>query len=197
VSRLVGVPLVPSGDGKVRQWVGVWDRFFSDRKVFLGQDLGEDTVSVVVASLLYLDYCCKSDIYICINCSGDEVLPCLALLDTMRSVKANIGTIGLGRCLGMAGFVLAMGYKPFRYALSNTRIMLYHPSCVVRGQAIDIYREVHELVKVREYMEQLISEQSGKDSEKISSDLQRNLYLDSQEAIEYGILDGVMRQFLC
>merc|ERR1712023_254273 len=105
-----------------------------------------------------------------INCSGGEVLPGLTLSDTMRYIKSDVSTIGCGGCMGMAGFVLAMGEKGKRYALRNSRIMLHHPTGTARGYANDIRREAQELLKIRDRMNALISRQSDQPITKVIHD---------------------------
>merc|ERR1711959_564874 len=124
---------------------------------------------------------------------GGEVVPSLAMLDTMKYVKSDVVTVGLGGCMGMAGFLLAMGQKSKRYSLRNTRIMIHHPAGIARGQASCIHREAYELLRVRDQMEKLIVEQSGQPPAKVAYDLRRNLFMTAEDALEYGIIDRIVR----
>merc|ERR550514_510745 len=144
--------------------------------------------------MLYLDSINNNDIKIYINCSGGDVTPCLSLLDTIRHVKSEVASVGFGGCMGMAGFLLSMGHKGKRFALLNTRMMLHHPTGTVRGQASDIYREACELMKIRNRMDQLLAEQTGQPVEKIAYDLRRNMFMTTEYAVRYGIIDSVIGQ---
>merc|ERR1712110_432310 len=141
------------------QWVDLWNLMYRERIVFLGQTLNEDHGNQLVATMLYLDSENTEDLNPYINCSGGEVVPSLAILDTMRYINSDVATFGFGGCMGMAGFLLALGQKGKRHALRNTRIMLHHPAGVARGQVSEIYREARELLKIRDLIDEFISEQ--------------------------------------
>lgn len=191
----IGVPRVPyrnAGDG-MWQWTDIWNVMYRERIIFLGQHVNEELGNQLVATMLYLDSANKKDLKLYINCPGGEVVPCLALLDTMRHIKSDVTTIGFGGCMGMAGFLLTMGQKNKRSALRNTRIMLHHPTGTARGQASCIQREAHELLKIRDYMDKLIAQQSMQPVEKVAYDLRRNLYMTTEDALEYGIIDIIVR----
>merc|ERR1712118_194768 len=113
------------------------------------------------------------------------------MLDTIQYIESDVATIGIGGCIGMAGFLLAMGKKSKRYALRNTCIML-HPDGTANGQAIHIYREACELLKLRDYINQLVAKQSGQPLEKVTYDLKRNLFMTTEEALDYGLIDKIV-----
>merc|ERR1712057_135833 len=127
--------------------------------------------------MVYLDSENKKDLNLYINCPGGEMVSCLAMQDTMSYVKSEVSTIGFGGCIGMAGFLLAMGQKSKRCALRNTRILIHHPAGVTRGQAASIHREARELLRIRDRMDRFISIQSGQPIEKVAYDLRRNLFM--------------------
>jgi len=191
----IGIPKVPyrNTKNKIWQWIEIWDALYRERIIFIGQAINEDMANNLVATILYLDSVNNNDIKININCTGGEVSPSLALLDTMRYIKSDVLSIGFGSCMGMAGFLLSMGHKGKRFALYNTRLMLHHPTGTVRGQVSGIYREACELMKIRNRMDQLIAEQSGQPVEKIAYDLRRNMFMTTEHAIEYGIIDCVIK----
>jgi ATP-dependent Clp protease protease subunit len=191
----IGIPKVPFRNSKERfwQWIEIWDVMYRERIIFMGQPLKEDTGNNLVATLLYLDSLNNNDIKNYINCSGGDVTPCLAIFDSMRHVKSDIVSLGFGSCMGMAGFLLSMGHKGKRFALQNTRLMLHHPTGLVRGQASEIYREACEIMKIRNRIDQLIAEQSGQPVEKVAYDLRRNIFMTAENAIDYGIIDTVIK----
>lgn len=191
----IGVPRVPYRTPKEGgwQWVDIWNCLYRDRIIFLSKPVDEELGNQLVATMLYLDSESKKDMNIYINCSGGEVVPSLAIHDTMRHIKSDVGTVGFGGCMGMSGFLLAVGKKGKRYALQNTRIMVHHPSGAARGQASDINREARELLRIRDYMDNILAQATGQPFDKIAKDFSRNKYFDTSEAQEYGLIDQVVR----
>ena len=142
--------------------------------------------------MLYLDSEDKKDIRLYINATGGDVVPCLALHDTMRYLKSDVGTVGFGACMGMAGFLLAAGAKGKRCVLPNTRVMLHHPSGATRGQAADIDNEARELMRTRNYVNRVLAGATGKSVADIQKAINRNLYLDAHEALAFGVVDRIL-----
>lgn len=190
----VGVPRVPYRTPKEGswQWVDIWNCLYRERIIFLSNAVDDELGNQLVATMLYLDSENKKDLNLYINCSGGEVVPCLALQDTMRHIKSDVGTVGFGGCMGMSGFLLAMGARNKRTVLSNTRIMVHHPSGAARGQADDINREAKELLRIRDYMDGLLAEATGQSFERIAKDFSRDKFFDAQEAKDYGLIDNVV-----
>ena len=155
--------------------------------------VNEELGNQLVATMLYLDSENKKDISVYMNGTGGQVVPCLSLHDTMRHIGSDVSTVGFGGCMGMMGFLLAMGQKGKRYVLPNTRVMLHHPSGAARGQASDIHRESRELLRQRDYITALLATQTGNDYDKLKYDLQRNLYMSADDAVDYGVIDTVVR----
>ncbi|KAL3133756.1 hypothetical protein ABBQ32_008240 [Trebouxia sp. C0010 RCD-2024] len=191
----IGVPRVPYRTPKEGgwQWVDIWNCLYRERIIFLGKAIDEETGNQLVATMLYLDSENKKDLNLYINCSGGDVVPCLALHDTMRHIKSDVVTVGFGGCMGMSGFLLAVGKKGKRYVLPNTRIMLHHPSGSARGQASDIQNEARELLRIRSYVNKMLAEATGKPLERVQHDFNRNYYFNTQEAKEYGIIDNIIK----
>merc|ERR1712070_112892 len=115
------------------------------------------------------------------------------MTDTISYINSNVATVGFGGCIGMAAFLLAMGQKSKRCVLRNTCIMIYHPVAVARGQAVSIFREAHELLRFRNEIDRLISVQSEQPINKVAFDLRRKLYMTSEDASLYGIIDHIVR----
>jgi ATP-dependent Clp protease, protease subunit len=152
----------------------------------------DELANQLVATMLYLDSEDKKDIRLYINATGGDVVPCLALHDTMRYLKSDVGTVGFGACMGMAGFLLAAGHKGKRCVLPNTRIMLHHPSGATRGQAADIDNEARELMRTRNYVNRVLARATDKDVRTVQKDFNRARYFDAQEAMAYGIVDRIL-----
>lgn len=191
----IGVPRVPYRTPKEGgwQWVDIWNCLYRERIIFLSKPVDDELGNQLVATMLYLDSENKKDMNIYINCSGGEVVPCLAIHDTMRHVKSDVGTVGFGGCMGMSGFLLAVGAKNKRSILQNTHIMIHHPSGAARGQASDINREAKELLRIRDYMDSILSEATGKPFDTVAKDFSRNKYFDAKEALEYGVVDQIVK----
>ncbi|KAK9844699.1 hypothetical protein WJX74_005670 [Apatococcus lobatus] len=191
----IGVPKVPyrSAQAGGWQWIDIWNCLYRERIIFLSKAVDEELGNQLVATMLYLDSENKKDMQLYINCSGGEVVPCLALHDTMRHIGSSVATVGFGGCMGMSGFMLAVGAKGKRYLLPNTRVMLHHPSGTARGQATDIHNEARELMRLRNYVNNVLSNATGQPLPKVQHDFNRNKFFDAQEAKDYGIVDQIIR----
>lgn len=191
----IGVPRVPYRTPKEGgwQWVDIWNCLYRERIMFIGKAVDDELGNQLVATMLYLDSENKKDINMYINCSGGEVVPCLAMFDTMKHIGSDVATVGFGACMGMSGFLMSVGKKGKRYVLPNTTIMMHHPSGVARGQASDIQNEARELMRVRNYVNGVLSVATGQNQETIQKDFNRNMYFNPAEALEYGLIDNVLR----
>ena len=191
----IGVPRVPYRTPREGswQWVDIWNCLYRERIIFLSKPVDEELGNQLVATMLYLDSENRKDISLYMNVSGGDVVPCLAIHDTMRHVKSDVGTVGFGGVMGMSGFLLAVGARGKRSVLQNTHVMIHHPSGAARGQASDINREARELLRIRDYMDTILAQATGQPMEKVAHDLRRNVYLDAEEALEYGVVDQIVR----
>lgn len=191
----VGVPRVPYRLPRTNYWawVDIWNCLYRERIVFLSKAVDDELGNTLVATMLYLDSENKKDINMYINASGGDVVPCLALHDTMKHIGSDVATVGFGGVMGMSGFLLACGKKGKRYALQHTSIMLHHPTGVARGQASDVHNEGRELLRVRDYMDATLSVATGRPFQSIQSDLERALYMSPQDAQEYGVIDRILQ----
>lgn len=176
----------------IYQWVDLWNCLYRERVIFIGTPVDNELGNQMVATILYLDNEKKKDLQFYINCSGGEVVPCLAIHDTMRDIRNDVATVGFGHCLGMIGFLLGMGTKGKRHSLENTQIMLHHPSGIAHGQASDMTRECRELLRLRDYIDGIIAEACNQPFDKVVKDLRRNKYFNPQEALEYGLIDAIV-----
>jgi len=192
----VGVPKVPYRTPQEGswQWVDLWNCLYRERIIFVGTGVTEDLGNQLVGTMLYLDSVSDKDMQIYINtCQGGEVVPSLALYDTMRHLKSDVGTVSFGGAMGMAAFLLCSGTKGKRVALAHTRLMMHLPSGAARGTSTDMWNETRELIRIRGYMVKCLQQQTGQTEEKLVEDLSRNKYFTPESAQEYGIIDQVLR----
>jgi ATP-dependent Clp protease protease subunit len=192
----IGTPKVPyrtPGEGGW-QWVDIWNVLYRERIIFLGQYIDEEFGNQVVATMLYLDSIDNTKpMYLYINCPGGDITPCMAIYDTMESIKSPVGTLALGYAYNNAGLLLAAGAKGMRTAMPLTRVALMSPAGSARGQADDIVNEARELSRVRNYVYEQVAKKTGQPIEKVMKDLNRIKRFSASEALEYGIIDKVVR----
>merc|ERR1712176_1472042 len=191
----VAVPRVPYRTPQENwQWVDLWNCLYRERIIFVGQGISEELANQLVGTLLYLDSVSQKDLQMYINtCQGGELVPSLALYDTMKHLKSDVVTVGFGGVMGMAAFLMCAGTKGKRLALSHTRIMMHLPACAARGSSTDMWNETRELLRIRGYMLKCLEQQTGKSQEQLLEDFSRNKYFTPEAAEEYGIIDQVLR----
>ena len=192
----VAVPRVPYRTPQEGQWqwVDLWNCLYRERILFVGQGITEELGNQLVGTLLYLDSVSQKDLQMYINtCQGGEIVPSLALFDTMRHLKSDVVTVGFGGVMGMAAFLMTSGTKGKRLALSHTRIMMHLPAGTARGSSTDMWNETRELLRIRGYMLKCLETQTGKSQEQLLEDFSRNKYFTPEAAEEYGIIDQVLR----
>ncbi|CAN6191519.1 unnamed protein product [Urochloa humidicola] len=192
----IGTPRVPyrtPGEG-TWQWLDIWNALYRERIIFIGDNIDEEFSNQVLASMLYLDSIDNTKkILLYINGPGGDLTPCMALYDTMLSLKSPIGTHCLGFAFNLAGFILAAGEKGSRTGMPLCRISLQSPAGAARGQADDIENEANELIRIKNYLYGKLAEHTGHSVEKIHEDLSRVKRFDAEGALEYGIIDRIIR----
>eukprot|EP00850_Spirogloea_muscicola_P010254 SM000059S18731 [mRNA] locus=s59:703101:706408:- [translate_table: standard] len=190
----IGTPKVPyrtPGEGGW-QWVDIWN--YRERIIFIGQYMDEEFSNQVLATMLYLDSIeSTKPITLYINSPGGEITPTLALYDTIESIKSPVGTLALGYAYNNAGFLLAAGTKGLRVAMPLVRIALQSPAGAARGQAEDIQNEAKELIRVRNYVCKELAKKTGQPVEKVTKDISRIKRFSAQEALDYGLIDRIVR----
>ncbi len=175
-----------------RQW-DVFSRLLKDRIIFLGDVLDDFIANAIVAQLLYLQSQKRdADITLYINTPGGIVSAGFAVYDTMRYVTCDVATVCIGQAASMGSFLLAAGSKGKRFALPHSRIMLHQPSGGTRGQASDIDIQAREILRMKEEINRILSENTGQSPERIAKDVERDIYLSPQEALDYGLIDRVL-----
>ena len=192
----IGVPRVPykTPNENSWQWVDIWNCLYRERIVWIGQTIDEELGNQLVATMLYLDSVDKSgkDIYLYINTEGGDIVPTMAILDTMKHIKSEVGCVAFGSARAMGGMLLACGAKGKRAALPNTCVMLHHPADAARGQASDINNEGRELLKIRAKINEMVAEATGQSVEKVHDDIRRDFHLTAEQALDYGVVDKVL-----
>ena len=187
------VPMVVEQTSKGERSYDIYSRLLKERIIFLSEEVNDVSASLVVAQLLFLDAEDPGkDIHLYINSPGGSVTAGMAIYDTMRYIKSDVCTICIGMAASMGAFLLAAGEKGKRYALPNSTIMIHQPLGGVQGQASDIKIHTEYLLKVKEKLNKILSENTGKPLEQVEKDTDRDNFLSSEEAKEYGLIDEVM-----
>ena len=171
----------------------IFSRLLNDRIIMLSEEVNDTTASLIVAQLLYLEaQDPDKDIQFYINSPGGSVTAGMAIYDTMQYIKADVSTICVGMAASMGAFLLAAGAKGKRIALPNAEIMIHQPSGGSRGQASDIKIQADQILRIRETLNRILAENTGRSVEEIARDTERDHFLTAQEAVEYGLIDKVI-----
>lgn len=187
------VPMVVEQTSKGERSYDIYSRLLKERIIFLAEEVNDVSASLVVAQLLFLDAEDPGkDIHLYINSPGGSVTAGMAIYDTIQYIKSDVCTICIGMAASMGAFLLAAGTKGKRYALPNSTIMIHQPLGGVQGQASDIKIHTEYLLKVKEKLNKILSENTGKPLEQVEKDTDRDNFLSSSEAKEYGLIDEVM-----
>jgi ATP-dependent Clp protease, protease subunit len=187
------IPFVVERDGNSERSYDIYSRLLKDRIVFIGDVITAHTASLVVAQLLFLEgQDAKRDINMYIHSPGGSVSAGLAIYDTMQFIKPDVSTFCMGSAASMASVLLAAGTSGKRSILPHARVMIHQPMGGVRGQSSDIQIEAREILKIREQMDAILAAHTGQPVEKINTDSDRNFWMNSTEALEYGIVDNIL-----
>ena len=187
------VPMVVEQTARGERAYDIYSRLLEDNIIFLGMPIDDMLSNLVIAQLLFLEAKDPDkDISIYINSPGGSVYAGLAIYDTMQFVKPDIQTICVGIAMSMGALLLAGGAEGKRMALPNAKILIHQVSGGFQGQATDIEIAARETIALKRRLEEIISQHSGQDIEKVSKDMERDYFLTAQEANEYGIIDRVI-----
>ncbi len=187
------VPYVVEQTSKGERSYDIFSRLLKDRIIFIGDEITDATASVVVAELLFLESeDPDKDIHIYINSPGGSVTAGMAIYDTMRYIKPDVSTICVGMAASMGAFLLAAGTKGKRYALPNAEIMIHQPLGGAKGQASDVKIHAEFLLKTRDKLNKILSDNTGKPLDVIERDTDRDNFMIAEEAKEYGLIDAIM-----
>ena len=189
------IPMVIEQSGRWERSFDIYSRLLRDRVVFLVGSVTDQSANLVVAQLLFLESeNPDKDISLYIDSPGGSVYAGLSIYDTMQFIKPDVSTICLGMAASMGAFLLAAGAKGKRFALPNSRIMIHQPSGGTNGTAADIEIQAKEILELRSRLNTILSEHTGQSIEKIAVDTERDNFMSSAQAVEYGIIDGVFRK---
>ena len=187
------VPYVVEQTSRGERSYDIFSRLLNDRIVMLSEEVNDTTASLIVAQLLYLEaQDPDKDIQFYINSPGGSVTAGMAIYDTMQYIKCDVSTICIGLAASMGAFLLSSGAKGKRIALPNAEIMIHQPSGGTRGQASDIKIQAEWMLKTREKLNKILSENTGKPIEQIAVDTERDNFMSAEEAKEYGLIDKVI-----
>jgi ATP-dependent Clp protease protease subunit len=187
------IPIVVEQTGRGERAYDIFSRLLKERIVFLGTIVSDEVANLITAQLLFLESeDPEKDIYFYINSPGGSVTAGLAIYDTMQYIRPHISTLCLGQAASMAAWLLAAGATGKRYALPHARIMLHQPLGGARGQASDIDIQAREILRLREQLNNILTKHTGQSLKRIERDTDRDLFLTSRQAREYGIIDEVI-----
>ena len=171
----------------------IYSRLLKDRIIILNGEISDNNANTVVAELLYLDSINNDDISLYINSPGGSITAGMAIFDTMNFIKSDVSTICVGMAASMAAFLLATGKKGKRFILPNAEVMIHQPLGGVQGQATEIKIAAERILKLKGKLNKILAEATGKDITKIDKDTERNYFMDSNEALKYGIIDKILK----
>ena len=187
------VPMVIEQSGRGERAYDIYSRLLRERVIFLVGPVNDQSANVVVAQLLFLESeNPDKDISLYINSPGGSVSSGLSVFDTMNFIKPDVSTLCMGIAASMGAFLLAAGAKGKRFALPNSRVMIQQPSGGAQGQATDIEIQAREILKLRESLNQILAERTSQPIEKIRADSERDFFMSSGEAKDYGLIDEVI-----
>ncbi len=187
------VPMVIEQTSRGERSFDIYSRLLKERIIFLGEEVNETTASLVVAHLLFLESEDPSkDISLYINSPGGSVTAGMAIYDTMQYIKCDVSTICIGMAASMGAFLLAGGTKGKRMALPNAEIMIHQPLGGAQGQATDIQIAAEHILRTKEKLNRILSENTGKSLDVIAADTDRDNWMTAEQAVEYGLIDSVV-----
>ena len=187
------IPMVVEQTGRGERSYDIYSRLLKDRIIFLGGGIDDHVANLVIAQLLFLESeDSEKDIHLYINSPGGIVTAGLAIYDTMQYLKAPVSTICVGQTASMGALLLAAGTSGKRYALPHSRIMIHQPLGGFQGQATDISIHAQEILRLKETLNSILAEHTGKQLSQLSSDTERDFFMGSEAAKEYGIIDDIV-----
>ena len=172
----------------------IYSRLLKDRIILLCGEIDDNVSNIIVGQLLYLDSLNHDNISIYINSPGGSISAGLAIYDTMNYIKSKVSTIVIGIAASMGAFILSSGEKGYRYALPNSEVMIHQPLGGASGQATEIKIAAEHILKIKEKLNKILSKNTNKDISIIEKDTDRDYYLSSYEAMEYGLIDKVLEK---
>ncbi len=187
------VPMVVEQTANGERAVDIYSRLLKERIIFLGMPIDDNISSLIIAQLLFLESeDAEKDIYMYINSPGGVITSGFGILDTMNYIKPDVATICMGQAASMAALLLSSGAKGKRSALSNSRVMIHQPLGGVQGQATDIEIHTKEILFLKEKLNKILSDNTGKSIKTIENDTNRDNFMSADRALEYGLIDQIV-----
>ena len=188
------VPYVVEQTNRGERSYDIFSRLLNDRIVFLGEEVNATTASLVVAQMLYLEaQDPDKDIQFYINSPGGSVTDGMAIYDTMQYVKCDVSTICIGMAASMGAFLLSSGAKGKRFALPNAEIMIHQPSAGTQGKVTDMEIDVEHFLRIKKNLNEILAQNTGKTAEQIKEVSERDNWMTAQEALDFGLVDKIIR----
>lgn len=189
------VPTVIESEGRVERAFDIYSRLLKDRIIFLGNEVNEHTANLVVAQMLFLENDDpKKDIKFYINSPGGSVYDAFAIYDTMQYVKPDIQTVGIGVQASAAAFLLSSGTKGKRFLLPHATVMIHQPSAGTRGRVSDMEIDLKEGLRLKNLLNRILAKNTGQSIKKIEADVERDFWMDPEDAKKYGVVDKVLHR---
>ena len=189
------VPYVVDQTGSGERSYDIYSRLLEDRIIFITDEITDATANTVVAQLIYLESKNPSkDICLYINSPGGSVTAGMAIYDTMQYIKCDVSTICIGMAASMAAFLLSSGTKGKRFCLTNSEVMIHQPLGGAQGQASDILISANHIIKTKNKLNKLLSENTGQELSKLEKDVDRDYFMTADEACKYGLVDKVIKR---
>ncbi len=187
------IPMVIEQSSRGERAYDIYSRLLKDRIIFIGEQVHDDMANTIIAQILFLESeDPNKDINIYINSPGGSVTAGLAIYDTMQYIQPDMATICMGQSTSMAALLLAAGAKGKRYALPHSRVMIHQPLGGVQGQATDIDIQAKEILKIKDILAHILAKHTGQPLEKIREDTERDFFMNSEDALKYGLIDKVI-----
>ena len=186
------IPTVIEKEGQSERCYDIYSRLLKDRIIILNGEINDSLANSIVAQLLFLDSENHEDISLYINSPGGVITSGMAIYDTMNFIKSNVSTICIGLAASMAAFILSSGKKGKRYALPNAEVMIHQPLGGAQGQATEIKIAAEHILKLKDKLNTILAKNTNKPLEKIQNDTERDYFLTSDDALEYGLIDKII-----
>ena len=188
------IPTIIEKSNNGEKTYDIYSRLLKDRIIILSGEINDTTSNIVIAELLYLDSLNHDDISIYINSPGGSVTSGMAIYDTMNFIKSDVSTICIGMAASMAAFLLSSGEKGKRYVLPNSEVMIHQPLGGAEGQATEIKIAAERILKLKDKLNKLLSKNTNQNIKKVSKDTERDYFLSAEEALEYGLVDKILKK---
>lgn len=189
------IPMVVEQTGRGERAYDIYSRLLKDRIIFLGGQIEDHMANLIIAQLLFLESeDAEKDIHLYVNSPGGVVTAGMAIYDTMQYLKAPVSTICVGQAASMGAVLLAAGAAGKRYALPHARVMIHQPLGGFQGQASDISIHAREILRMRDTLNGVLAHHSGQSIERVAADTERDFFMGSEEAREYGIIDNIVQR---